>query len=167
MTVVGSYVLPEVLAVGLKVVICGSAAGTKSALVGAYYAGPGNQFWGMLCRVGLTPNVLRPDEFRQVLTYGIGLTDIVKEAFGADRDLRSSDFDREDLCTRIMAIQPNNLVFNGKRAARAFFGIRSDYGYQVGRDLGRTRVYVAPSTSGAARKFWNEQIWREIALAVT
>ncbi len=38
-------ILPDVLAPGLALVVCGSAAGTVSARVGAYYAGPGNRFW--------------------------------------------------------------------------------------------------------------------------
>ncbi len=86
--------------------MCGSAAGTASALAGAYYAGPGNRFWGMLYRTGLTPAPLRPAEFRSVVDHGIGLTDIVKNAFGADIQLRAGDFDREALLARIEAFQP-------------------------------------------------------------
>src|ERR1700727_2633952 len=71
-------ILPDILAPGLNLVVCGSAAGTRSAELGAYYAGPGNQFWGMLHRVGLTPRVLKPAEFREVIAYAIGLTDIAK-----------------------------------------------------------------------------------------
>ena len=120
----------------------------------------------MLHRVGLTPTQLTPSAFRTVTAYGIGLTDIVKTAFGADSDLRPSDFDRDSLRSRIEIYQPHVLVFNGKRAARAFFGGPIDYGYRQGGDIGATRIYAAPSTSGAARGFWDEQIWREIADAI-
>src|SRR3546814_13773735 len=48
-------VLPDVLAPGLRLVFCGSAAGRKSAELGAYYAGPGNKFWPTLYEIGLTP----------------------------------------------------------------------------------------------------------------
>ena len=44
-------VLPDVLERGLKVVFCGTALGPTSAQVGAYYAGPGNQFWDVLFSV--------------------------------------------------------------------------------------------------------------------
>jgi len=44
-------VLPDVLTPGLQVVFCGTAAGTASAKRGAYYAGPGNQFWPMRVRI--------------------------------------------------------------------------------------------------------------------
>src|SRR3546814_6083057 len=53
-------VLPDVLAPGLRLVFCGSAAGRKSAELGAYYAGPGNKFWPTLYEIGLTPRHFRP-----------------------------------------------------------------------------------------------------------
>lgn len=153
------------MAPGLRLVVCGSAAGTRSAEVGAYYAGPGNRFWGMLHRVGLTPAVLAPAEFRSVLAYGIGLTDIVKTAFGPDSGLRPADFDRDGLRQRIETFQPRILAFNGKRSAEAFFGKSVAYGHQLSQNIGATRVYVAPSTSGAARGFWDEGYWRLVAEA--
>jgi len=154
------------LAPGLKLVVCGSAAGTRSAELGAYYAGPGNQFWGMLHRVGLTPRQLRPAEFREVVAYAIGLTDIVKKNFGADSSLRRGDSDPAGLRRKIEIHQPKILAFNGKRAASAFLGGSVAYGPQQGRDIGATRIYVAPSTSGAARGFWDEDLWRLVAEAV-
>ena len=159
-------ILPDILAPGLKLVVCGSAAGRRSAELGAYYAGPGNQFWGMLHRVGLTPRVLRPAEFREVIAYAIGLTDLAKKSFGADSSLRRGDSDSDGLRRRIETYQPRILAFNGKRAASAFLGGPVAYGYQPGRDIGATRIYVAPSTSGAARGFWDENIWRLVAEAV-
>ncbi len=47
--------LEDLLAPGLALVVCGSAAGRRSAQLGHYYAGPGNKFWRTLARVGLTP----------------------------------------------------------------------------------------------------------------
>jgi TDG/mug DNA glycosylase family protein len=159
-------ILPDLLAPGLRLVVCGSAAGDRSAAAGAYYAGPGNRFWAMLHTVGLTPKIFLPAEFPRLIDYGIGLTDIVKTRSGADSVLRMRDFDREGLLARIQRHQPAVLVFNGKRAAAAYLADRVDYGYQAGRDVGSTKIHVAPSTSGAARRFWNEDIWREIASAV-
>ena len=80
----GPAILPDVLSSGLRVVFCGSAAGMRSAEVRAYYAGPGNRFWPLLHGLGLTPRPLRPQEFREVLAYGLGLTDLAKTAFGPD-----------------------------------------------------------------------------------
>ena len=86
-------VLPDVLQPGLRLVFCGTAAGTASARARAYYAGPGNRFWEILFETGLTTERLRPSQFREVLRYGIGLTDMVKTASGSDASLPADSFD--------------------------------------------------------------------------
>jgi TDG/mug DNA glycosylase family protein len=158
-------ILPDLLHPGLKLVICGSAAGLKSAQLGAYYAGPGNQFWPMLFRIGITPAILTPADFPRLIDYRVGLTDMAKRAYGADSRLVATDFDPDRLRGLILAHQPKILAFNGKRAAAAYFGGTVQYGYQAGAEIGLTRLYVAPSTSGAARRFWDEDIWRRIGQA--
>jgi TDG/mug DNA glycosylase family protein len=159
-------ILPDVLGPNLRLIVCGSAAGTVSAQMGAYYAGPGNRFWPTLHRIGLTPVELAPQDFRSVLGYGIGLTDIAKKAFGGDAMLQQGDFDAAALKARIEMFQPRILAFNGKNAAKRYFGETVGYGWQAGRTVGATRIFVAPSTSGAARGFWNEAYWRELAETV-
>ena len=59
--------LPDVLRPDLDVVFVGTAAGRRSAAVGAYYAHPGNRFWKTLHSTGLTPRLFAPDEFRELL----------------------------------------------------------------------------------------------------
>src|SRR4051794_24990543 len=86
-------VLPDVLRRDLRVVFCGTAAGTTSARRREYYAGRGNRFWTILHETGLTPRRLRPAEFRDLVTYGIGLTDVCKTQDGMDRELRAAAFD--------------------------------------------------------------------------
>ncbi len=58
------------------------------------------------------------------------------------------------------------LAFNGKRAAQVFYGARTiGYGLQ-GDVLGQTRVFVVPSTSGAASGAWDVDKWRALARVV-
>ena len=71
--------LPDVLGPDLKIVFCGTAAGQKSADLGYYYAGNGNKFWKTLFSTELTPRLLLPSEFRELIAWGIGLTDMVKD----------------------------------------------------------------------------------------
>jgi G:T/U-mismatch repair DNA glycosylase len=80
-----SKMLPDLIGPGLRIVFCGTAAGEKSAMLGAYYAGPGNQFWPVLDRIGLTPTRLAPREYDRLLEYEIGLTDVCKVSAGSDR----------------------------------------------------------------------------------
>ena len=82
-----SYVLPDLLQPGLRVVFCGTAAGTISALRGQYYAHPQNKFWPTLHGIGLTPRRLDPSEYPRLAEWGVGLTDIAKHVFGMDRQL--------------------------------------------------------------------------------
>lgn len=157
-------VLPDVLAPGLRVVFCGTAPGTASARTGAYYAGPGNRFWTTLREVGLTPILLRPVEFARLPEFGIGLTDISKTASGSDQEVGRRGFDPARLEAAIGATSPSHLAFNGKNAARGALGRRVDYGPQP-EHIGGAKVWVLPSTSGAARGFWDIGPWRDLAVA--
>lgn len=156
-------VLPDLLQTGLNIVFCGTAPGTVSAMQQAYYAGPGNKFWPTLFEVGLTPHRFTPAEYPALLTLGIGLTDLVKHTFGADSVLSSSDFGREELQAKILLYQPRILAFTSKRAAREFLGQGAEYGLQE-QPVGSTLIFVLPSPSGLARKFWTVEPWRELAM---
>ena len=156
-------VLDDVLAPGLRAVICGSAASAASARAGAYYANPQNRFWRTLREVGLTPRELAPTEFRHLIDHGVGLTDLAKEESGADRTLSRSAYDVDGLAARMAPLTPGALAFNGKTPAKAFFG---EAGLTYGRQphgLGAIPVFVLPSTSPAARRYWDIAPWHEFA----
>lgn len=156
-------VLPDVLAEGLAVVFCGTAAGARSAELKAYYAGRGNRFWGTLYQMGLTPRQLNPFEFQQVTVYGIGLTDLAPLRSGSDDILRPKDFDTAGLRAKIEQFAPRVLAFVGKRAAQEFLGRKNiPYGQQP-ETVGPTVIFVLPSTSGAARGYWDPAPWHGLA----
>jgi TDG/mug DNA glycosylase family protein len=157
-------VLPDVLRPGLGIVFCGTAAGSASARAGAYYAGPGNAFWPTLHSVGLTPVQLLPSEFERLPEFGLGLTDICKVLHGSDQEVGTAEFDVAGLESRIAEAEPANLAFNGKNAARAALERTVDYGLQPER-IGGAAVWVLPSTSGAARGFWDVGPWEALARA--
>lgn len=156
--------LPDVLKPNLKVVFCGTAVGDKSAKRQAYYAGPGNKFWKTLYRIGITPVQLEPEQYRELLDYGIGLTDLAKGVSGTDAKIKKSSFDVGALREKILAFEPKILCFNGKTAAQVFMGSKDiDYGLQDMK-IGKTLVFVAPSTSGAASGFWDEKYYAKLAV---
>jgi double-stranded uracil-DNA glycosylase len=150
----------------MRVVFCGTAPGAASARAGAYYAGPGNRFWTTLHEVGLTPDLLRPAEFERLAGFGIGLTDISKTASGSDAEVGSKGVDRKRLTAAIAATAPRLLAFNGKNAARAALGHPVIYGPQT-ETIGGASIWVLPSTSGAARGFWDIDPWLELARAAS
>ncbi len=158
--------LPDLLARHLNLVAFGTGAGTPSAQLGQYYAGPGNRFWPTLADVGLTPERLVPADFERLLSFGIGLTDLVKHQSGSDRDLQFTIADALTFRRKIMSYQPWYLCFNGKRAAQEFFRRQEiEYGVQPAR-LGRTVLFVAPSTSRAANGAWDLSVRRDLAARV-
>lgn len=158
--------LDDVLRPGLALVICGTAAGRESAARGLYYAGKGNKLWKVLEAVGLTDRELKPEECALLLGHGIGLTDIVKGQAGMDRDVTFRGAGVAEFRSRILRYRPGIVCFNGKRAAREFLGRETiEFGLQPER-VGDTRLSVAPSTSGAASRWWSIEPWRELARLV-
>ena len=158
------HILPDVLAPGLKIVFCGSAAGWKSAELRMPYAGPGNKFWPTLYAAGFTPTLWHPSDFRNLPGLGYGLTDINKTEFGMDVDLTDGD-DPEALRRKIVKYQPRILAFTAKRPAMVFLARKKlDYGF-LEDTVGATRLYVLPSPSGRAGSFWDIEKWRALAEA--
>ncbi|MCE5232466.1 MAG: mismatch-specific DNA-glycosylase [Mizugakiibacter sp.] len=159
------HVLPDLLQPGLELVFCGTAAGRASAEAGAYYAHPGNFFWRTLHAVGLTSRRLAPQEFPSLLDYGIGLTDLAKRHYGNDDELPDGAFDVLALRRKIARHAPRYVAFTSKNAAQAYCGHAVRYGAQDWR-IAATAVFVLPSPSGQARRFWDPAPWRALAAAL-
>jgi TDG/mug DNA glycosylase family protein len=159
-------VLVDLLRPGLQVVFCGTAAGTASARAKSYYAGPGNAFWRTLFATGLTPAQLAPSEYERLLAFGIGLTDLCKVRHGSDAEVGTEAFDVDGLHERIAAAEPAFLAFNGKNAARGALEQEVQIGPQEQR-VGGATVWVLPSTSAAARRYWDIDPWQDLARICT
>jgi double-stranded uracil-DNA glycosylase len=158
-------VLQDVLQEQLDIVLCGTAVGTASALAGAYYAHRQNKFWKILHETGLTPELLRPQQYRELLRHRIGLTDFVKTHSGMDHQVpltKLAQGSRRRLRDTIARYQPRFLAFTSKAAGQHFLGGARDYGEQAER-IGETRIWILPSTSGAASGSWRPEIWHAFA----
>ena len=157
-------VLQDLLQGQLRVVLCGTAASTVSAAAGAYYANKQNKFWKILHETKLIAEPLQPQQYRDLLRHGIGLTDLVKTHFGMDNQIPLSRLDdpRARLSASIAAFRPKFLAFTSKTAGQKFFSGKRDYGEQAER-IGDTRIWILPSTSGAANGSWRPEIWHRFA----
>jgi double-stranded uracil-DNA glycosylase len=160
-------VLPDVLAPGLRLVLCGSAVGPESFRQQAYYAHPRNKFWPTLFAVGLTTELLAPRDYRRVLEFGIGLTDLAKHRHGVDSVLATADYDAVALERKIKRHQPRVLAFVGKKPGTAFFRHRfardvPAFGLQSAR-IGATSLFVLPSPSPANPGHWDVAPWQALA----
>lgn len=141
--------LPDYLCPGLRLVFVGFNPGERSARIGHYYAGRGNQFWNFLFESGLTPVHLKPGDDHRILEFGIGLTDIVKRWSNS-----ISGLSKEDVCHGVPALKsklleaaPAVIAFNGKTGFEWFRGGKAELGAQHSL-FGSSRIYVLPSTSG-------------------
>jgi TDG/mug DNA glycosylase family protein len=154
-------VLPDVLAPGLDLVLCGTAQSRYSKQVGAYYATAGNLFWPTVHAVGLTPRRLAPADYPAVLEFGVGLTDLNKREWGSDAELSADAFDVAGLRAKLARLTPAAVAFTSKTAGRIFFGRPVDYGRQAEPLLG-IAWFVLPSPSGRARNHWSAGPWHEL-----
>ncbi|WP_192498720.1 mismatch-specific DNA-glycosylase [Ornithinimicrobium pratense] len=146
-------VLDDLLDHDLRLVVVGTAVGDCAARRGHYYAGPGQSFWTLLARAGLTPRVLPPPDDATLVEHGIGLTDLVKiEAQSHGRQLV---FDVPSLAAKLSEHRPRWVAFNGKVAAThcaRWAGHRPPgLGLQDWTFAGAP-VFVLPSSSGANRR---------------
>ncbi len=150
--------LPDLLDEGVDLVFVGINPGWKSASIGHYYAGPGNLFWKCLHASGLTPVLLRPEEDRQVIRYGIGITDCVKRPSRSACEVRAGEF-REgapELVRKLERVRPRLVCFNGLMGYRAAIDPEGALGLQARRIAGAA-VFVVPSTSAANAGFTREE----------
>ena len=83
-----------------------------------------------------------------------------------DSSLVRSDFRNNGLVEKIRKYSPKILCFNGKKAAKEFYGYdRVEYGLQE-KGVSDTRIFIAPSTSGAANGYWDFNHWIRLATLV-
>jgi len=146
----GSKPLPDVVADGLDILFCGINPSLMSAARGHHFARPGNRFWPALHLAGLTPRRLTPDEDRQVLHYGMGITNIVARPTRAAAELSVAEL-REGaaaLAELVERYRPRVLAVLGVTAWRtAFEQPKAGLGLQPER-VGGAETWVAPNPSG-------------------
>lgn len=159
--------LKDVLDYNLNVVFCGTAKGKASARVGFYYAGPGNKFYSILHQAGFTPIKLDPVDCYSINQYKIGLTDLVHTASGNDNQIKGESYDVKCFIGKMNTYKPKYIAFNGKKSASFALGYKGvtnliEYGFQ-NFQIGDSKVFILPSTSGSARKYWNEKYWFDLS----
>ncbi|MFE0512734.1 G/U mismatch-specific DNA glycosylase [Streptomyces sp. NPDC058964] len=142
--------VPDVVADGLHVLFCGINPGLMTAATGHHFARPGNRFWPVLHLSGFTPRLMKPAEQRELLSYGLGVTNVVARATARADELAPEEYVEGGrlLSAKVTRLRPTWLAVVGVTAYRAAFG---DRGARVGpqeRTIGGTRVWVLPNPSG-------------------
>jgi TDG/mug DNA glycosylase family protein len=157
--------LPDQLQENLRLVFVGTAASTRSADVGHYYAHPGNRFWRTIHQVGLTPRRFEPCEFPALLELGIGFTDLCKSGAGMDREALAFPVDIPAFNEKMRRYRPKTIAFTSKKAASLFYGKPTNM-VVLGRQPSSENfpeIFVLASPSGAASGSWSVLPWQELA----
>lgn len=142
--------VPDVIAPGLKVLFCGINPGLYSAAVGHHFARPGNRFWRALYAAGFTQRLLAPEEERELLDCGCGITNFVARATAAASELSASELlqGRQKLEEKIERFQPESVAVLGIGAYRsAFERPKASMGLQK-EHIGGAVLWVLPNPSG-------------------
>jgi double-stranded uracil-DNA glycosylase len=157
--------IPDIIAPGLPVVFCGINPGLYSAATGHHFARPGNRFWPALHRSGFTPRQLVPSEESELLTYGLGITNLVARATARADELTPAELrdGGRALESKAVALRPAWLAVVGVTAYRvAFARPQATVGSQSDR-LGPARVWVLPNPSGLNAHYTVDSLAAEFA----
>jgi TDG/mug DNA glycosylase family protein len=146
---------PDVLATGLDVIFCGINPASSAAADGHNFSNKSNRFWAVLQLAGFTEERLRPDQERQLLTYGCGITAVVARATPSAAEIASAEFRRArpSFEAKVRRYHPRVVAFLGKRALSSMLSTPDiAWGRQPLEFAGAT-AWVLPNPSGLNRGF--------------
>lgn len=159
--------IPDHLQEGLRVVFVGFNPSLRSGETGHHYANPNNRFWTILHQAGLTPRKYRPEEDRQLIELGYGLTNIVARPTRAAAEISPEEYEqgRQELLDKIRRFRPRVVCFVGKGVYEQYSGRKNIFwGVQAEGRVPGVKEFVAPSSSGLVRMSLPEvvAIYREL-----
>lgn len=142
--------LPALIEPDARVLFCGQAGRRSTRTREHYYDNPTNAFWRLLHESGLTPDRLPPERDRDIVRYGLGLTDVVR-----DTALTPVPWDVEALADLVDRQRPQWVAFTAKGTgagvARAL-GHRPPALGPADWTVGGAEVFVLPGCSGANQR---------------
>ena len=158
----GKFV-PDLIAPGLKVLFCGINPGLYTAAVGHHFARPGNRFWPALHGGGFTPRVFSPYEERELLPFGLGITNVVARATAAADELTNEELidGGRELVAKVRRWRPGVLAVLGVTAYRTAFDKRRAVVGRQAESIDETVVWVLPNPSGLNAHYLAADLARE------
>ena len=141
--------VPDVIDDGLDVLFCGINPGLYSAAVGHHFARPGNRFWKTLFGAGWSDRLLAPSDERELLSFGVGITNLVARSSATAAELSREELQRgaAHLEAKLGRYRPGCLAVLGVEAYRSAFGVRASVGPQPSR-VADVATWVLPNPSG-------------------
>lgn len=157
--------LEDVIEPDLRILFVGINPGLWSGALGFHFARPGNRFWKALHLAGLTATLLTPDHQRELLTHGIGVTNLVNRTTAVASELTDEELrtGAQALVDKVAQFKPKKVAFLGLSAYRVAFGMPKA---SVGRQelsIGGFEVWVMPNPSGLNAHYQLPQLARAYA----
>ncbi|XP_014218849.1 G/T mismatch-specific thymine DNA glycosylase-like [Copidosoma floridanum] len=150
--------LSDILDHKLDLVFVGINPSLMAAYTGRYYAGPGNHFYKLLCESGLVSKPVSYENDKDLLEYGIGLTNIVARATRSSADLTRLELKKGAAAVhdKLKKFKPKVAVFNGKCIYEEFADKYDKSSFRFGLQphrVGDTVLWVVPSSSARCANF--------------
>ena len=135
---------------GIRLLLVGINPGVRSAELNQHFARPGNRFWPALHAAGITPRLLRPGEQHELLSMGVGITNLAARpsATAAEvtaEELREGALRLEQLVARH---RPRVVAVLGLTAYRTAFARPKATAGPQPEPLGPAQLWVLPNPSG-------------------
>ena len=142
--------IEDLIAPGLEILFVGINPGLYSGATGHHFARPGNRFWRAIHEAGLTSSLLSPDRQGELLTCGIGITNLVNRTTARADELSADELraGAQTLTDKVERYDPAKVAFLGVSAYRVAFGEPSAGVGRQERRLGLSEVWVLPNPSG-------------------
>ena len=157
----------DVIAPDLRVLFVGINPGLYTAAIGHHFGRPGNRFWPALHASGFTPRLLSPYDERELLAWGLGITNVVARATAAADELSNEELRQggQILLEKVERFWPRWVAVLGIGAYRTAVYQRKAV---VGRQA-EGRVWVLPNPSGLNAHYDAAalaDVFRELRMAV-
>lgn len=159
LTAASGKVVRDVIAPHLRVLFCGINPGLYSGAVGHHFARPGNRFWKALYGSGFTDRLLSPEEDGELLSCGIGITNVVARTTARADELTRDELQvgAKRLQRTVQRFRPRVLAVLGIGAYTTAFGLRAKIGLQDDAPFD-CKVFVLPNPSGLQAQYQLPQL---------
>jgi double-stranded uracil-DNA glycosylase len=140
----------DVIAPDLDVLFVGINPSLYSGAVGHHFSRPGNRFWPTLHGAGFTDRQLSPYEERELLRFGVGITNLVAAATARADEVPADDLvaGAARLARKARRWRPRFVAVLGITAYRPAFGRPSAAFGEQPQPIARARLWVLPNPSG-------------------
>jgi double-stranded uracil-DNA glycosylase len=142
--------VPDLVAPGLAVLLCGINPSLWSGVTGYHFANPSNRLWPTLHAAGWTPRRLHPSETGEVLAAGIGITNLVPRATARADELTDDELHEglPRLAALAARVRPRRVAFLGLTAYRTATGDRTAQVGPLAAEVGGVPAWLLPNPSG-------------------